>query len=240
MNRNNGALCNYCEYRESCISKEVLASQNSDTTIIVNNLSDQIELDQNQLLYSQGDRFKSIYSIKSGCIKTYSIDKNGNELIEGIFYPGEFLSLDCISLNDYSHFAIAKEPTQLCMFNYDELELISSNNPKVALQISKSISSQLAKQLRWQQIMSKGNVEQRLIAWLLFITSKLGITEDSYEFDIPVSNTDISNILQMRPESLSRAIKKINAKGNIFIKNKKCTILNKKLLAFELPDLIKF
>ncbi len=240
MIRNNGALCNYCEYRESCISKEVLSSINSDNSVIVTNLSDQIELKQNKILYSQGDEFESIYSIRSGCIKTYSIDNDGNELIEGLFYPGEFLSLDCISFKRYSHFAIAKEASQVCTFNYGQLEHISSKHPKVALQISKSISSQLAKQLRWQQIMSKGSIEQRLIAWILFITSKIGITENSYKFDIPISNTEISNILQMRPESLSRAIKKLNAKGNIFIKNKKCTIFNKNLLAFQLPDSIKF
>lgn len=239
MIRNNGALCNYCEYRESCISKEVLAGINADSSNIVTNLSDQINLDENQILYSQGDKFKSIFSIKSGCIKTYSIDEDGNELIEGIFYPGEFLSLDCISFNRYSHFAVAKERSQICIFNYDELEHISSKHPKVALQISKSISSQLSKQLRWQQIMSKGNVEQRLVAWVLFISSKLGMTEDYYEFDIPISNTDISNILQMRPESLSRAVKKLNMKGNIYIKNKKCTVINKTLLFLELPDLIK-
>ena len=39
---------------------------------------------------------------------SFLVDAEGEELIEGLFYPGEFLGLDCISFKAYTHFAETK------------------------------------------------------------------------------------------------------------------------------------
>lgn len=240
MTKSSRALCFFCQHREKCIPQGLIPTMEEKTNQrVVENLSEQISLEPNEILYSQGDPFRSIYSIRSGCIKTYSVDENGNELIEGLFYPGEFLSLDCISFKRYSHFAVAKGSTHVCIFNYHQLENLSSTQPKVALHISKAISSQLSRQLRWSQIMSKGDLKEKLVAWIFFVSSKLEILSESYEFSIPITHAEIAKMLQMRPESLSRAIKKLNEEGNIYFNNKYCEVKNRNQLFHDLPDSIR-
>lgn len=238
--KNKRALCTFCRHRNKCLPKELLpALRGSQDDHVVKDLVQQTSLDAGDKLYSQGDTFDSIYSIRAGCIKTYSINEDGEELIEGLFYPGEFLSLDCISFKRYSHFAVAKESTHLCVFNYNRLENISTQQPAVALHISKAISNQLSRQLRWSQIMSKGNLEQKLIAWIFFVSSKLEVFSQSYEFSIPVTHFEIARMLQMRPESLSRTIKKLNSEGDIFFTNKSCKVRDSNKLFYGLPENIK-
>ncbi|HIE49339.1 MAG TPA: Crp/Fnr family transcriptional regulator [Gammaproteobacteria bacterium] len=238
MNKSNSALCRVCQYRNICIPESLLPSlQEPSVQKIASDLAQQISFAKGKLVYRQGDEFQSIFTIRSGCIKTYSLDKNGEELIEGLFFPGEFLALDCISFKRYSHFAVATEDSDLCLINYHNLEALASRESQLALHISKAISGQLSKQLRWAQSFLKGNSEQRLITWIFIVSSKLKLeAKSSYQFPIPVTKAEIAKLLQMRPESLSRVITKLNKEGLINFVNKECIVNNKKRL-FERSSL---
>ncbi len=87
--------------------------------------------------------------------------------------------------------------------------------------------------------MSKGDLKEKLVAWIFFVTSKLEILSESYKFSIPITHAEIAKMLQMRPESLSRAIKKLNEEGNIYFNNKYCEVKNRNQLFHDLPDSIR-
>ncbi|MDG2061295.1 MAG: Crp/Fnr family transcriptional regulator [SAR86 cluster bacterium] len=232
MAKNNLALCRVCQYRDICIPKSLLPSlQEPFVQKIASDLAQQTSFVKGKLVYRQGDEFQSIYTIRSGCVKTFSLDKDGEELIEGLFFPGEFLALDCISFKRYSHFAVSTEDSDLCLINYHNLETFACRESQLALHISKAISGQLSKQLRWAQSLTKGNSEQRLITWIFIVSSKLKLeVKSSYQFPVPVTKAEIAKLLQMRPESLSRVITKLNKEGLVNFGNKECTINDKKTL----------
>ena len=56
-----------------------------------------------------------------------------------LFYPGEFIGLDCISFKAYTHFAVAKEDSNLCIINYHNLESLAARESQLALHISKAV-----------------------------------------------------------------------------------------------------
>ena len=238
MTKTNLALCRLCQYRKICIPESLLPSlEGAQGQKIASDHAQQISIEKGKLVYQQGDKFNSIFTIRSGCIKTYSLDEEGEELIEGLFYPGEFLGLDCISFKAYTHFAEAKEDSNLCLINYHNLESLASRESQLALHISKAISSQLSKQLKWAQSFSKGNSEQRLITWIFVISSKLGLAGKSrYRFSIPVKHAEMAKMLHMRPESLSRVITKLNKEGLITISTKECEVNDRDRLFKELPE----
>jgi len=230
---NSSPLCKVCNYKHLCMPESIVNAVVSSDYLdqIASTISTQITLLKGSLAYSQGDVFSSIYVIRSGCLKTYSLDEKGEELIEGIFYPGEFLALDCISFKCYSHFAIAKEDSDVCRINYHELETFAKQEPEMAIHASKAISSQLSKQLKWSQTISNGNIKKRICSWILITSSKLGINEkNEYRFLLPINHYEIAKILKMRPESLSRALKELNEEGFVNISNKDCHIKNRDAL----------
>jgi CRP-like cAMP-binding protein len=109
------------------------------------------------------------------------------------------------------------------------------------LHISKAVSSQLSKQLRWSQSFVKGNSEQRLITWIFVISSKLGLdVKPKYRFPIPVTHAEVARILHMRPESLSRVVTKLNKEGLITLTTKECQVNDKNKLFNELPEISKY
>ena len=230
-------LCKVCSYKHMCmpekIVNEILINENVNE--IVRTISLQKSFNKGEMIYSQGDSFSSIYVVRSGCVQTYSLDEKGEELVEGIFYPGEFLALDCISFKRYSHFAMAREDSDVCKVNYHQLESFSREEPEMALHISKAISGQLSRQLKWSQAIASGDVKKRLCSWIVITSSKLGITEkDSFEFTLPINHYEIAKMLRMRPESLSRLIKELNKGDLIQISNKKCLVKDRDLLLAQI------
>jgi len=242
VNVSTPALCRVCQYRKMCIPESLLPSlEEPSGQKIASDHAQQISLSKGKFIYQQGDKFHSIFTIRSGCIKTYSLDEEGEELIEGLFYPGEFIGLDCISFKAYTHFAVAKEDSNLSIINYHNLESLAARESQLALHISKAVSSQLSKQLRWSQSFVKGNSEQRLITWIFIISSKLGLDgKPRYRFPITVSHAEIAKILHMRPESLSRVITKLNKEGLITLTPKECEVNDKNKLFKELPEISKY
>ncbi len=230
-------LCRVCSFKHMCMPEKIVEDilSNENINEIVRTISIQTSVEKGSLAYSQGDNFSSIYVIRSGCFQTYSLDENGEQLMEGLFYPGEFLALDCISFKRYSHFAMAREDSDICKVNYHQLEGFSREEPEMALHISKAISGQLSRQLKWSQAIASGDVKKRLCSWIVITSSKLGITEkDSFEFTLPINHYEIAKMLRMRPESLSRLIKELNKGDLIQISNKKCLVKDRDLLLAQI------
>ena len=42
-------------------------------------------------LFRQGENFGSLYAIRAGSIKTYSVSPDGEEQINGFYFPGELV-----------------------------------------------------------------------------------------------------------------------------------------------------
>ena len=88
MNVSSPALCRVCQYRKMCIPDSLLPSlEEPSGQKIASDHAQQISLSKGKVIYQQGDKFHSMCTIRSGCIKTYSLDEEGEELIEGLFYP---------------------------------------------------------------------------------------------------------------------------------------------------------
>jgi CRP/FNR family transcriptional regulator, anaerobic regulatory protein len=49
-------------------------------------------------LFREGDAFQALYAVKSGALKTYTIDSQGREHVLGFHIAGELVGLDGIHL----------------------------------------------------------------------------------------------------------------------------------------------
>ncbi|MDA9366736.1 cyclic nucleotide-binding domain-containing protein, partial [Pseudomonadales bacterium] len=54
-------------------------------------------IQRNKTVFEAGDKFSSLYTVRSGAVKTFSVDREGDEHVIGFYLPGEMFGLDAIN-----------------------------------------------------------------------------------------------------------------------------------------------
>jgi CRP/FNR family transcriptional regulator len=190
--------------------------------------SNHIYLEPNSMIFHQGDPFHSIFMIKSGCVKTLSVSKNGDESLDGIYFPGEFIGLNSIAASFYSYYAVTASSSVLCKIPYRNLENVSSVEPTLTTHFIGAVSKQLSREIIWRKFITKSKMKERLIGFLLDISDRFELESGPVDkFKLPISLQEISYLLDMRNETLSRQINGLNKEGFININKGTITIIDR-------------
>jgi CRP/FNR family transcriptional regulator len=190
--------------------------------------SNHIFLEPNSMIFHQGDPFHSIFMIKTGCVKTLSVSKNGDESLDGIYFPGEFIGLNSIAASFYSYYAVTASSSVLCKIPYRNLENVSSVEPTLTTHFIGAVSKQLSREIIWRKFITKSKMKERLIGFLLDISDRFELESGPVDkFKLPISLQEISYLLDMRNETLSRQINGLNKEGFININKGTITIIDR-------------
>jgi len=223
--------CLACSSKYTCMPVELLEKLRDKKPGQGDNISptsNHIFLEANSVIFHQGDPFHSIFMVKSGCVKTTSVSKNGEESLDGIYFPGEFIGLNSISADFYSYFAVTASSTVLCKIPYRNLQIVSSIEPSLSTHFIGAVSKQLSREIIWRKFVTKSKMKERFIGFLLDVSDRFELADGpKNEFKLPINMQEISYLLDMRSETLSRQIGKLNKEGLIKIVKGIVTINNR-------------
>ncbi len=76
-------------------------------------------------LFSNGDKFTSLYAIRTGFFKTCLATEDGRDQVTGFQMAGEIIGLDGIVNDQHSCDAVALEDAEVCVMPFDRIEEIS-------------------------------------------------------------------------------------------------------------------
>ena len=164
-------------------------------------------------LFRTGDPFTAIYAARSGCIKSYSMDAGGHELVHGFHLRGELLGFDAVHPDRHRCNALVLESSLVCVIPYRDIASLSARFESLQSQVLRLMSREFSRQLMFAE---GSGATQRVAIFLLDIHARLhqpGTVE--YEFTLPMAREDISNYLGITPETLSRLFAKLQSKGLI-------------------------
>lgn len=105
------ASCTNCNLRGLCMP---LAMDFKDIDRLDNIIQRGRPIQSGEHLYRAGDKFNSVYAVRSGSIKTYLINDDGIEQITGFYLPGEVLGFDGIDNTDHGCNVVALETSSVC------------------------------------------------------------------------------------------------------------------------------
>lgn len=158
-------------------------------------------------LYHSGERLRSLYTVRGGCIKTYSVDSEGNERIRGFYLPGDVVGLDALGDGLCLSAATAVIPSQVCVAPLASLKSLMLRQPLLALRIMEQTSRELALALA---LSGDYNAEQRVAAFLLHLRDRIGA---GGVLRLPMSQRDIGNYLRLATETVCRTLKNLQRRG---------------------------
>jgi len=178
-------------------------------------------LQARQAVFYSGDKFTSIYAVRSGSIKQFCVDDDGREQVTGFYLPGELFGWDGLAENHYQNTAVALETTSVCEIPFDQLEQLGASIPSIQRHVMRLISREISSDHKLIALLAGHSAHQRLASLLLSFSDRLAQQKlSSTRFRLPMSRGEISNYLGLTVETVSRAFSHFQ-RMNYLIVNKK-------------------
>lgn len=182
---------------------------------------------KDDVLFRQGDSLESLYAVRSGCLKSYTLDANGLEQITGFYLPGEIIGLDAIGKDTHQSYAKALDTSLVCALPYNKLDMLAGQIPGLRSQLLKIMSNEIHDDKALFLMLNKKNAEQRLAEFIVSLSKRFEMRGlASNQFLLPMTQVDIANYLGMAVETISRLFKKLSKQDLIQLNNKELKIID--------------
>ena len=185
-----------------------------------------------ETLFRQGENFSSLYSLRSGCVKTYSVTDNGEEQITGFYLPGELIGLSGIDNGVYPINAVAIETTTVCEIPYQKFEQLTDQITELKRQLIHTMSKTIRQDMQMMMLLSQKDAEARIANFLLDLSSR--IHRRGYAADflyLGMSRNEIANYLGLAVETVSRIFSRLQKSGAIQVNGRAVEIMSEDMLS---------
>ena len=184
-------------------------------------------VEKGEFLFHLGDNFRSLYAIRSGSMKTYTSQSNGQDQVIGMHLPGELIGLDAISKNRHACSAVALETASVCEIPFEHLEELSREIPGLQHHLFKLMSDEIQHDQCHMTVLARMPVENRLASFLMSLSERYKSRGySSTEFNLSMSRSDIANMLGMAMETISRLLTNFQEQGLLKVERKHIRILD--------------
>jgi CRP/FNR family transcriptional regulator len=176
-------------------------------------------------VFRLGDRFRSVYAIRSGSVKTYTMTLDGSEQITGFHLPGELIGLDAVSTGRHPCAAKTLETTTVCELPFTKLEDLCARIPSLQHQLLRLMSKEILADSELLTLLGKKAADQRLAALLFSLSVRYKQRGFSArEFHLSMSRNDIADYLGLAVETVSRLFTRFHNEQLIEVQTKRIRI----------------
>jgi len=188
-------------------------------------------LKKGQFLFHQGDRFRSLFAVRSGSLKTFSISDDGSEQLTGFYLPSELLGLSGLHSERHPVCAQALETTSLCELPFTHLDELIARLPGLRHQLMCMMSREIQDDQQMMWLLSKKNADAKIASFLLNLATRFRARgySDS-EFRLTMSRREMGNYLGLAVETVSRVFTRFAQSGWLSVDGKEVCILDAKAL----------
>ncbi|HMZ71478.1 MAG TPA: fumarate/nitrate reduction transcriptional regulator Fnr [Pseudomonadales bacterium] len=183
-------------------------------------------LQKGDYLFHQGDIFDSVFAIRTGSIKSYTITDSGQEQITGFYLPTELAGLSGLNCFTYPVSAVALETTSVCAIPYIRLEKLFDELPALRQQVMHSMSKELRDYQDMMLVMGQKSAEARIATLLVNLSMRFKRRGFSaHHFRLSMSRNEMGNYLGMAVETVSRVFTRFQKQGLLRVEGKDVEIL---------------
>jgi CRP/FNR family transcriptional regulator len=178
-------------------------------------------------LFRSGERFRSLYVVKTGSVKTYTPSEEGGEQVLGFHLPGEIIGLDAIDQDVHACSAKVLETSAICEVPFQRFEELAASIPSLQHSMYRLLSKEIGHDAEMLLLLGKKNAEERLAAFLVSMSqrlSKRGLSPT--DFYLSMSRHEIGNYLGLAVETVSRLFTRFQDEGLVKVDRKHVEILD--------------
>lgn len=221
--------CQNCSISQLCLP---FSLNDQELTQLDNIIERKKPVQKSQVIFKSGDELQTIYAIRSGTLKSYTLSENGEEQITAFHLPGDLVGFDAIADMKHVGFAEALETSMICEIPYPVLEDLAGKMPRIRRQLLRLMSNEIKNDQAMILFLSKMSAEEKLAAFIYNLSQRYAARGFSAkEFRLTMTRGDIGNYLGLTIETISRLLGRFQKSGMISVQGKYITIHDMKELS---------
>lgn len=190
-------------------------------SLLIDHGAKRVSFSKGDQLFREGESALNFYQVASGEIKMNNYNQDGKEFIQGIFATGQSFGEPPLLANiKYPANAEAISDAEVFQLSKEQFMELLSSNPKVHLKITET----LAKRLYYKAIMvseiSSQEPEHRILRILDYLKTVAKI-EEQFGYKVDLTRQQLADLTGLRVETVIRATKSLEKKGELQIKKRK-------------------
>ncbi len=215
--------CSNCNLRELCMPVDLSPDELDRIEEVVANRR---KIKRGGLLYRNGDRFTSLYAIRTGFFKTSVASEDGRDQVTGFQMAGEVMGLDGIVNDNHTCDAVALEDAEVCVMPFDRIEELSREITSLQRHVHRIMSREIVRENGVMLLLGSMRAEERLAAFLLNLVQRLHARGFSpTELVLRMTREEIGSYLGLKLETVSRTFSKFVEDGIIEVKQRHVRIV---------------
>jgi len=180
---------------------------------------------EGESLMRTGDKFHSLYVVRSGCFKTVYTDFSGSEQVLGFPMSGDLMGADGIDSGHYSSTAVSLDTSEVAIVPFINLARLVCECPGLEPMLYRVLSRELVRVQNMAWTLGTLGAEGRVAAFLLALSARLGALGYSRcSFNLRMTRQEIGSYLGLKLETVSRALSTLNATGVIQVRQRSVAI----------------
>jgi len=188
-------------------------------------------LKKGEFLFHQGDAFASVFAVRSGSLKTFSINDDGSEQLTGFYLPSELVGLSGLHNERHPVCAQALETTSLCELPFAHLDELTATLPGLRHQLLRVMSREIQGDEQMMWLLSKKTADARIASFLLNLSTRFRVRGYSgSQFRLAMSRREMGNYLGLAVETVSRVFTRFVQSGWLSAEGKEVRILDAQML----------
>lgn len=196
-------FCSTCAFSQACLSEGMDKTALRDLHILVEHVG---PIAAGTLLFREGEPFESIAAVRGGTVKTYVVELDGREQVQGFHFPGEVIGLSAIDGERYPCNAVELDAVTLCRFSFEKMAELAARLPGLQKQLFRLLSRDIGTA---SLLAGDHSADERLAAFLLLTSRRFAARGFSATgFRLSMSRSDIANYLRLAPETVSRVLRR--------------------------------
>lgn len=220
--------CSNCNLRELCMPVGLDAAEMRRLDDLV---ATRRKIKRGAVLFRHGERFTSLYAIRTGFFKTCVTTEDGRDQVTGFQMAGEIIGLDGIVSDLHTCDAVAIEDAEVCVMPFDKIESISREVAALQTHVHKIMSREIVREHGVMLLLGSMRAEERVAAFLLNLVQRLharGFSQS--ELVLRMTREEIGSYLGLKLETVSRTFSKFVDDGVVEVKQRHVRILDAEAL----------
>jgi CRP/FNR family transcriptional regulator, anaerobic regulatory protein len=206
-------LCSSCGMNERCFGN---CSGPAGLRALDQIVERRFTLKRGDFLFRIGERFRSLYTVRSGFLKSGMRNEFGREQVVGFYVPGDIVGTGGVGTRVYIFNMRALVTTEICEIPFDRLEQLASEHPQVRHNVAQILGQWLARGFGIKTLMQKTELDAKIAGFLVDFSERLiarGI--DGRRFDLPMTRSDIAKYLGISQAAVTRGMEHLCNKHRV-------------------------
>jgi CRP/FNR family transcriptional regulator len=188
--------------------------------------------DQGEVIFYEGTPAMAVHCIYSGRVKLYKSGPKGDAQVIRLLGPGDIFGYRALLAEEpFAATAEAVEATVICAITKQTLFDLLKHSQDLTMRLLAKLASELKTSEEQMLSMAQETVRQRTAKLLLFLTEG---NKPKYKsgspLNVPLMRNEMAQMVGTTPETFSRTLRHLAAKGILNLTRSEISITNSKAL----------